>query len=224
MPKRALVEHRPYLLLSLLFAVTYFFAMDGKVGGAWLAIWKGAGVGFLAIYAAHRASGRDGLLIAVFLFLCSLADVILEFSFMGGGALFAVAHLAAIALYLGNRRERTTGSQKAAGLALLVGTPLIAAMLTYPLDNWHLVGIYALVVGAMGASAWTSSFPRYRVGIGAILFVVSDLVIFAREAGHLPRDVAEWLVWPMYYGGQFLIATGVVQTIRHRSHLSNTAA
>ena len=214
MPKRALVEHRPYLLLSLLFAVTYFFAMDGKVGGAFLSIWKGAGVGFLAIYAAHRGVGRDGLLIAVFLLLCALADVVLEFSFLVGGALFAVAHLVAIALYLGNRRERTTGSQKAAGLALLAGTPLIAAMLTYPLDNWHLVAIYALVVGAMGASAWTSSFPRYRVGIGAILFVVSDLFIFAREAGHISLGLAEWLVWPIYYSAQFLIVTGVVQTIR----------
>ena len=223
MPKRALIEHRPYLLLSLLFAVTYFFVMDGKVGGIWLALWKGAGVGFLAIYALHRASGRDGLLIAIFLALCALADIVLEFSFLGGGGLFALAHIVAIGLYLLNRRERTSASQKAAGLALLVGTPLIAALFTYPLDNWELAAAYALVVGAMGGAAWTSNFPRYRVGIGAVLFVVSDLVIFAREAGHLSRDLAEWLVWPMYYGGQFLIATGVVQTLRKGRHLSKAA-
>lgn len=223
MPKRALIEHRPYLLLSLLFAVTYFFVMDGKVGGIWLALWKGAGVGFLAIYALHRASGRDGLLIAIFLALCALADIVLEFSFLGGGGLFALAHIVAIGLYLLNRRERTSASQKAAGLALLVGTPLIAALFTYPLNNWELAAAYALVVGAMGGAAWTSNFPRYRVGIGAVLFVVSDLVIFAREAGHLSRDLAEWLVWPMYYGGQFLIATGVVQTLRKGRHLSKAA-
>lgn len=216
MPKRALIEHRPYLLLSLLFAVTYFFVMDGKVGGSWLALWKGAGVGFLAIYALHRASGRDGLFIAVFLALCALADIVLEFSFLAGGGLFALAHIVAIGLYLLNRREKTSASQKATGLALLVGTPLIAALFTYPLENWELAAAYALVVGAMGGAAWTSNFPRYRVGIGAVLFVVSDLVIFAREAGHLSRDLAEWLVWPMYYSGQFLIATGVVQTLHRR--------
>ena len=216
MPKRALIEHRPYLLLSLLFAVTYFFVMDGKVGGSWLALWKGAGVGFLAIYALHRASGRDGLLIAIFLSLCALADIVLEFSFLAGGGLFALAHIVAIGLYLLNRREKTSASQKATGLALLVGTPLIAALFTYPLENWELATAYALVVGAMGGAAWTSNFPRYRVGIGAVLFVVSDLVIFAREAGHLSRDLAEWLVWPMYYSGQFLIATGVVQTLHRR--------
>ena len=216
MPKRALIEHRPYLVLSLLFAVTYFFVMDGKVGGSWLALWKGAGVGFLAIYALHRASGRDGLLIAVFLALCALADIVLEFSFLAGGGLFALAHIVAIGLYMLNQREKTSGSQKATGMALLVGTPLIAALFTYRLENWELAAAYALVVGAMGGAAWTSNFPRYRVGIGAVLFVVSDLVIFAREAGHLSRDLAEWLVWPMYYSGQFLIATGVVQTLHRR--------
>lgn len=217
MPKRALIEHRPYLLLSLLFAITYFFVMDGKVGGSWLALWKGAGVGFLASYAAHRASGRDGVLITIVLALGAIADVVLEFSFLIGGSIFALGHIVAIWLYMSSRRESITSSQRAAGIALLIGTPLLAALLTYPLENWVLVALYALIVGAMGGAAWTSSFPRYRVGIGAVLFVISDLVIFAREAAQMPADIAEWLVWPLYYSGQFLIATGVVQTIRGNS-------
>ena len=214
MPKRALLDHRPYLLLSLLFGISYFFVMDGKVGGSWLALWKGAGVGFLAVYAAHRGRGRDGALIAVVMALGALADVVLEFSFLVGGAIFAVGHLVAIWLYMTNRRAEPTGSQLGAGLALLVFTPVLAGMITYPLDNWILAALYAAIVGTMAAAAWTSRFPRYRVGVGAVLFVVSDLVIFAREAGHMSRDMAEWLVWPLYYGGQFLIATGVVQTLR----------
>lgn len=217
MPKRALIEHRPYLLLSLLFAITYFFVMDGKVGGSWLALWKGAGVGFLASYAAHRALGRDGVLITIVLALGAIADVVLEFSFLIGGSIFALGHIVAIWLYMSNRRESITSSQHAAGIALLIGTPLLAALLTYPLENWVLVALYALIVGAMGGAAWTSSFPRYRVGIGAVLFVISDLVIFAREAAQMPAHIAEWLVWPLYYSGQFLIATGVVQTIRGNS-------
>ncbi|MBX7526838.1 lysoplasmalogenase [Qipengyuania vesicularis] len=214
MPKRALIEHRPYLLLSLLFAITYFFVMDGKVGGSWLALWKGAGVGFLAVYAAHRGMGREGALIASVMTLGALADVVIEFNFLAGGALFGVAHLIAIWLFLSNRRERPTGSQNAAGVALLIGTPLLAALLTYPLENWYLAALYALILGIMAGSAWTSSFPRYRVGVGAVLFVVSDLAIFAREAERIPLELAEWLVWPLYYSAQFLIVTGVIQTIR----------
>ena len=214
MPKHALIDHRPYLLLSLLFGISYFFVMDGKVGGSFLALWKGAGVGFLAVYAVQRGRGREGALLTLVMAFGALADVVLEFNFLIGGGLFAIGHLIAIWLYMTNRRAQTTGSQKAAGLALLIGTPVVAAMLTYPLDNWYLVALYALIVGAMAAAAWTSRFPRYRVGIGAVLFVVSDLIIFAREAEHMSRDMAEWLVWPLYYGGQFLIATGVVQTLR----------
>ena len=214
MPKRALIDHRPYLLLSLLFGITYFFVMDGKVGGSWLALWKGAGVGFLAMYAAHRGRGKEGALIALVMAFGALADVVLEFNFLFGGLLFAVGHVIAIYLYLTNRRERKTASQTGAGFALLLGTPLIAGLLTYPLENWWLAVLYAIVVGAMAGAAWISRFPRYRVGLGAVLFVISDLVIFAREAGHMSRDLAEWLVWPLYYGGQFLIATGVIQTIR----------
>lgn len=214
MPKHALIEHRPYLVLSLLFAITYFFMMDGKVGGSWLALWKGAGVGFLAIYAVHRGRGRDGVLISIVMTLCALADVTIQFSFLAGGAIFAIGHMVAIGLYVSNRRERTSGSQKAAGVALLVTTPVLAGTLTYPLDNWWLAALYAALVGAMAGAAWTSRFPRYRVGVGALLFVVSDLVLFAQEAGHISRDLSDWLVWPLYYSGQFLIATGVIQTIR----------
>ena len=214
MPKRALIDHRPYLLLSLLFGISYFFVMDGKVGGIFLALWKGAGVAFLAVYCAQRGRGREGSLIAVVMAVCGLADIILEFSFLIGGLVFAAAHGIAIWLYTTNPRPRMTASQIAASMALLLGTPAIAALLTYPMENWYLAALYALVAGAMAGAAWKSRFPRYRVGIGAVLFVASDLIIFAREAGHVSRDLAEWLVWPLYFSGQFLIATGVIQTIR----------
>ena len=214
MPKRALAEHRPYLLLSLLFGVSYFFVQDDQVGGAWLMLWKGAGVFFLAVYALHRGRGRDGVLIALVMAVSSMADVVLTVNFLFGGGLFAIAHAFAIWLYLANRRETTSSSQKLAATALFALTPLVAGLMTYPLDNWQIATAYSLVVGAMAAAAWTSRFPRYRVGVGAVLFVVSDLVIFGNESGHVSPELAEWLIWPLYFGGQFLIATGVVQTIR----------
>ena len=217
MPRRALVEHRPWLLASLIAGVTYLFVMDDPIGGIWLMMWKGAGVGFLAVYAAFRGKGSDGALIAVVMALGALADMVLELSLTVGGAIFALGHFVAIALYLRNRREAPTSSQKMFGLALLVLTPVIAALLAYPLPNWQAATAYSLVVGAMAAAAWTSSFPRYRVGLGAVMFVVSDLLIFAREAGSVPEAIAGPAIWVLYYAGQFLIATGVVQTIRKRA-------
>ena len=68
----------------------------------------------------------------------------------------------------------------------------------------------------MRAARWISRFPRYRVGVGTLLFVASDLMIIAREAGRFDPTVADWMVWPLYYIGQIMIATGVVQTLRKR--------
>lgn len=215
MPRRpALIDHRPWLLASLAASISYFFARDNDLPGDLLILWKGAAVACLAVYAARRAKNADGWLLAVALALGALGDMALELDMVAGGALFALGHLLAIALFLRNPRERRTGSQWLAAMALLLGTPLVAALLALPDTRWPMAAGYAAVVGAMAASAWVSRFPRYRVGVGAVLFVVSDLVIFAREGQHLPESASWWLVWPLYYAGQLLIATGVARTLR----------
>lgn len=215
MPHRALADHRPYLLLSLLFGISYFFVTDAPIGGLYLTLWKGAGVTFLAIYAARRGRGLDGMLIAAVMAFGAAGDMALELSLMVGGALFAIGHVLAIVLYRRNRRSTPSGSQKLAAAALLIFTPLIAALMTYPLPDWPVATLYSLVVGAMAAAAWLSRFPRYRVGIGGVMFVVSDLLIFGRESGYIAPVITEWLIWPLYYAAQFLIATGVVQSLRN---------
>ena len=213
--KQALVEHRPWLLASVIASVAYFFLSDGDLPGLQLAVLKASGVALLAVYALRRASGGGAIMIALYLALCALADFAIEFSFLAGGAIFAAAHLFAIALFLRNRRRTPSASQKLLGVALLIGVPAIAALITMPRENWQLAVSYAAVLAVMAASAWTSRFPRYRVGMGAVLFVVSDLVIFARESGQIDGELAGWLVWPLYYAAQLMIATGVVQTLRH---------
>ena len=54
------------------------------------------------------------------------------------------------------------------------------------------------------------------MGAGAILFVVSDLLIFARLGPLATSLIPEYLVWPIYYLGQLLITVGVITTLRKR--------
>ncbi|HEU4820366.1 MAG TPA: lysoplasmalogenase [Qipengyuania sp.] len=216
MPRRALIDHRPWLLASLAASISYFFFRDNPVPGLYLIAWKGAAVAFLAVYAARRGRGVDGWLLTAVMALGALGDMVLELSMMWGGALFALGHLVAIVLFLRNPRERRTASQVLAAFALLLGTPLVAALLAMPDPRWPLAAGYAAIVGAMAAVAWISRFPRYRVGIGAVMFVASDLLIFAGEREHVPETVTWWLIWPLYYAGQLLIATGVIGTLRNR--------
>lgn len=210
MPKRALIEHRPWLLASVAAAVAYYFLWNNPIGGVWLILLKGAGVGLLAVYALQRGPGADGKLLFVVLALGAAADMALELWFEVGGALFALSHVVAVVLYFRNRRRAPAFSQKLLALALLVGTPVIAWLLSEQAE----LTAYAAILGMMAASAWLSRFPRYRVGIGAVLFVVSDWLIFSRFGSFDTGVLPDVLVWPLYYAGQLMIATGVVQTLR----------
>jgi len=100
---------------------------------------------------------------------------------------------------------------------MLVLIPVIAFML--PTERAAAPGItlYSAGLAAMTAAAWTSSFPRYRVGLGAVMFAVSDLLIFSRMGPLAQSPLPDLLIWPLYYFGQFLICVGVVGELRRRS-------
>jgi uncharacterized membrane protein YhhN len=137
-----------------------------------------------------------------------------------GAIAFAIGHVIAIALFFRHRRVHPVLSQKLLAVAVFVLAPVIA----YYLPGDGIMGIqaagYTMFVAAMAACAWNSNFPRYRVGLGAIAFVVSDLLIFARLG---PLAEAGWVslaIWGLYYGGVLMIATGVVTTLVKRGHFS----
>ncbi|MEP2989013.1 MAG: lysoplasmalogenase [Parasphingorhabdus sp.] len=219
--KRAIVESRPYLLLSLLFGISYFFVMDSNIPGTFLILWKGLGVGFLAVYALRRVHNFDGKLIAAIMAFGALGDMLIEIDLIMGAVAFLVGHCIAITLYLRHRREKLSFSQKLFAIFLIPITVFIAWSLPFDRAEAPGLALYSLFLAIMAAMAWTSSFPRYRVGIGAILFVISDLLIFSRMGFLQNSVIPDWTVWPLYYGGQFLIAIGVVRTLRDKLHVPN---
>jgi uncharacterized membrane protein YhhN len=215
MAREALIEQRPWLLASIAAATAFYFLRDNPVGeGLWGLVAKGASVGLLAIYVVMRVPqgrrGADGALLVTALALASAGDVAIELDFLIGGALFAAAHCVAVALYLKNRHKRPSPTQKAIGLALLIGTPLVS----YILSGEGQIAVYGAFLGAMAAAAWMSHYPRYRVGTGAVLFVLSDWLIFARMGTINLEPLPTVLIWPLYYAGQLMIATGIVQCLR----------
>jgi uncharacterized membrane protein YhhN len=212
MPKRALIEKRPWLLASLVAGIGFYFVAGSQLPDLFEWTIKGAGVALLVVYALVRHGGADSRQIATVMACGALGDVLIELWQEAGAAAFLIGHLIAIHLYWRHRREVLAPSQKLAALALLVLTPLLGWQLTGSLA----VAGYALGLGAMAATAWTSSFPRYRVGIGAVLFVISDLLIFAEMGPLAASPIPGLLIWPLYYFGQFLICTGVIGELRKR--------
>ena len=218
MPRRALAEKRPLLLASIVAALAFYYLRWGPWPELYLIPLKGAATGLLAVYLWLRHSSPDARLMAWAFGAASLGDMALEIAFDRsiGGLLFFTYHVMAMAVYLRNRRPVLSPTQKWAVASMLLLTPVIAWFMPADRAQAPSLTLYALALGAMAASAWASVFPRYRVGAGAALFLLSDLLIFA-ELGPLQGSIVpQVMVWPIYYLGQFLIATGVAQTLRKR--------
>jgi uncharacterized membrane protein YhhN len=175
-------------------------------------------VGLLAVYLWLRHGSPDARLLAWAFAAAALGDMAFEIETdrLIGGLLFFAYHVMAMGVYLRNRRQQLVPTQKAAVALMLLLTPLLGWLLPADRGEAMNVALYALALGAMAASAWASVFPCYRVGAGAVLFLVSDLLLFAEMGPLQGHIVPQVLVWPIYYLGQLLIATGVAQTLRKR--------
>ncbi|MDT8758040.1 lysoplasmalogenase [Sphingomonas psychrotolerans] len=200
----------PFLFAAALaagasYTANHWLDLDGPAAIAW----KGSGVGLLALWAGLAVRTPDGRLIAAALALGALGDMLLNAIGLTVGAVaFLAGHLLACILYLRHRR-----------LPLLLAAWLAGgvALLAYALPDDRAaapgIALYALGLGAMFGTAVTSRFPRVTVGLGAALFVFSDLLIFA-QMGPLARSpLPGLLIWPTYFAGQALIAWGVVRTL-----------
>jgi len=207
------------LIGSIVGGVSYIASWGLQLPAPLELAWKGTGVGLLAVFAALKARDRDGWLLTAVMTLGVLGDVLLGVQFIVGAVAFLIGHVVAVGLYLTNRRPALSFSQRALALLLVPAAVFIAFML--PADRAAAPGVasYTLGLSLMAATAWTSRFPRFTVGIGALLFLISDLVIFAKM-GPLPDSFLSGLaVWVPYYGGQLLICVGVARALAKRGHV-----
>lgn len=200
-----------FVLLAALIAGESFYLNHwlGLEGTGEIA-WKGAGVGLLALWAALRARSVNGWLIVAVLALGAMGDVLLETHGLTIGALaFLAGHLVAVLLYLRNARRSAWLM-----VPIALGVGFLAWSLPADRDAASGIAIYALGLGAMAGCALVSRFPL--AALGAVLFVASDLLIFARLGPLAGSPLPGLLVWPTYFAGQALIAWGVVTVLARR--------
>jgi len=215
-----LAHKRPWLLASLIAGISFpaTWLLLPIEGGFFAIIWKMAAVGLLVPFALRRHHDGEFIPLAIMLAFYALGDGLIELNMIAGAIAFAIGHLVAIGLYLKHRRIGAAFSQKLLAVTLLLATPVIAFFLPPSMDQGLQVAVYSVILAAMAAMAWSSNFPRYRVGIGAVLFVVSDLLIFARMGLLADSDITNLAIWYLYYFGVLLIAVGIAQTLVKRGH------
>ncbi|MBK8374417.1 lysoplasmalogenase family protein [Sphingorhabdus sp.] len=215
-----LAHKRPWLFASLLFGLTYPLSWQLALPEFAAIVWKMAGVGLLTFYALRKHHTGEFLLLAGVMAFWALGDGLLELDMIWGAIAFAIGHVIAIVLFLRHRRVKPTRSQMLLAMAVFVLAPDIAYFLPGDSTGGMQAAVYTLFVAGMAGCAWNSNFPRYRVGLGAMAFVASDLLIFARFG---PLAEANWVsiaIWYLYYGGVLAIATGVVTTLVKRGHFA----
>ena len=211
MPKRALVQKRPWLLASLTTAIAYYLLKDDNFPGTYLYGLEVASFFLLALYAVLRHQGSIARIVASVMVLAGIGVMAVELDPYIGSAVLTVANILAILIFLRSRRGALTQSQRLTALALLVLVPATAWLLSFDNQARFIVSAYGFVLGVMAAAAWTSRFTRYRVGIGAVLVVAAALVSIA-GTGLLANSVLPGLFsWPFFYLGYFLICNGVVR-------------
>ncbi len=202
---------KPVLIAAVIAGVSYPFVRNLGLSPALMIVWKGAGVALLAVWAALNARELDSWLIAAVMAFGALGDVFLEAAGLEAGAgAFLIGHAIAMLLYFRNWRPQITFSQRMLS-ALVVPLSVFTA---FSLTQDVMIGVYTFFVAGMAASAWTSRFPRFRTRIGAMMFLASDLLIFARMSLLENTSGVSFAIWALYFFGQLLIILGVVGTLR----------
>lgn len=210
------------ILLSFVIAVLYGGGWYPDYGQTVSAIIKGSAVGLLAIFVLVSTQSLNHFLLFLALAASVAGDVLLalpiENAFVKGLSAFLVAQIMFIILYLKNRASlEDLSAARTRGAALLWAVAAVALFILYP----HLgdllvpVCVYTAALVGMATAALLSKFPVKLVGLGAILFVISDSVLGARQFLNMP-DFTGYIVWSTYYMAELLMTLGVMLSVdRH---------
>lgn len=161
----------------------------------------------MSVFAARKGSASN--MVGAALAISAVGDMLLvTIGSAAGGLAFAVAHVFAGYAYAKNLRNNNF----AALWLFAIAVPLITVVLSY-LALWGsdqniLMSLFPLISASMAALAILSRFPFWLSGLGAAIFVASD-VLFLADLGILRRS-GEWayLTWASYAAGYGLVARG----------------
>ncbi|MDV7270124.1 lysoplasmalogenase [Thioclava sp. A2] len=202
-----------FFLVAGVFALAYLLRFAAAAPGWPKSVVKTLSV--LALAVAAFGAGAPALIWSG-LALGALGDFCLsrpsQQAFLAGMAAFAGGHLAYVGAIVG-----FGGGWPGWALALPLGLLLVSAevwLAPYTHDlRWPVRG-YVLVIGAMGLVAMGLPAPFAQVQIGALAFILSDLLLaietFRLPDGHPMARRLKHLLWVFYWGGQAMIAAGTM--------------
>jgi uncharacterized membrane protein YhhN len=211
------------LFLSVVCAVIYGGGWYPE-GVFWQVMAKASGIGFLALFVLVTSQTSNHLILLLALLLSLAGDVLLaipaEASFLRGLSAFLAAHIIYTILFLKNRLTygNTSGLRIRISALLWIAVGLVM-FLTYPKLGEMLipVAVYSVVLTLMATTALMSRFPIKMLGLGAILFIISDSFLGAETFLNFTLG-SPYIVWTTYYLAQLFITLSVMLYDDRRTH------
>ncbi len=190
----------------------------------WPVIAKGATVSLISLFVIVRMQTVNHFLLFLALIASVAGDVLLampiENSFIKGLSAFLSAHLIFIGLYIKNKQAWSAISRLRKQVMLVLWIIAVASTpLLYPYLGDMLIPVlaYTFVLTSMASAALMSRFSPMLVGTGAILFLISDAVLGARQFLSVPEYFG-YIVWGTYYFAQLFMTLGIMLTDERRTH------
>jgi len=201
-------------LMSLILGVLYLVTLPFQPYPGSVAV-KGLSIATLAVV-SWLGGAR---LLSAGLAASSIGDVLLDANpdtlFVPGLGAFLIAHLLYAIVFLRRRSWIPSLSRLVPAAAVVVYAVAFAGWLAPALGPLLIpVALYICVITGMVVSSMIASVPRF-VPVGALLFLVSDSVLAAVRF-KTAVTFGNFLIWGTYYAAQFLIAYGILDTVRRR--------
>lgn len=168
----------------------------------------------LAKYFRESLSGREILLFGIGFLFSTLGDITLAtsypFSFVVGLGFFLTAHIFYTIGFLKMDRTNLSFLNPKVAFFLFLGLVMATVVLPRTGDLLIPVGIYILVIIAMGCLASVQKENSMIFFLGALSFVISDGIIAINKFVQ-PVPYSSYLVMSTYYAAQALLARGILR-------------
>lgn len=211
------MRHRWLLYISAAAGAAYLVTQSWQPFPGSVLI-KGCAVGALAVLAlGSRGIRRDAGVLALGLAFSTAGDVLLDLGarwFVFGLGAFLLAHLTYICLFVRNRTAgmRLDAARLWAVILILAYSATLSVWIVPSVGELALpVVLYICAITAMVSTAILARFRQRWVGVGAILFLISDSLL-AIHKFKTPVPLHDYLVWITYYLGQCGIALGYLES------------
>jgi uncharacterized membrane protein YhhN len=171
----------------------------------------------LALMVWNHRKSRQEIFLFIALLFHGLGDVLLEIErvrlFLPAVGAFMLGHIFYILTFKADISSNRISTAKKLLVSGVIIFAVVMGLAVVPHLEAHLVApvvVYMIVIGTMTVCALLANYRTAWISAGAISYLLSDSIIAITTFIH-PFAASSYIIWPMYYLGQFLTVIGFLR-------------